>query len=252
MFKAKYGEDSVLVYVLYEHKSTPEWDSVFQVLRYMVELWRSPIGKHQAPCRIIPVIVYHGRARWNAPRTLDAYFSQSQPVEVGGPDLRPFFVEVDDLGAEVLERVSLYTRNAISSLKYYAERNKPAAHQKALNAALALPGRRPVSQRIWDLYRTSLDYILDISTEKQIPAILKVVEQTAGREFAMTAAEGLRKQGRQQAQREVLVRQMTKKFSITDEERQFIETVDDLDRLAAALDEILVAQTKEQVLALLR
>ena len=48
--------------------------------------------------------------------------------------------------------------------------------------------------------------------------------------------------------REVLIRQLSKKFGLTDEERGLIEATDDLDRLAAALDEILFAETKQQVL----
>jgi len=112
----------------------------------------------------------------------------------------------------------------------------------------ARPSSRTISSA--PLLPASFDYILNVSTEKQIPAVLNVVEQTAGRE--MTAAESLRKQGRQQAQRENLVRLVTNKFGITDDEREFIESVADLDRLAAALDEIFVAETKEQVLARLR
>jgi hypothetical protein len=50
----------------------------------------------------------------------------------------------------------------------------------------------------------------------------------------------------------VLVRLASKKFSLTDEEHALIEGCEDLDRLAAALDEIIFAETKEQVLAKLR
>ena len=72
----------------------------------------------------------------------------------------------------------------------------------------------------------------------------------------MTIAEKLRNEGRSQGRaegtlgerREVLIRQLSKKFGLSDEERGLIEATDDLDRLAAALDEILFAETKQQVL----
>lgn len=260
LFEAKYKERPVLVYVLYEHKSTPEWDSVFQVLSYMIELWRPKIKNREPLRRIVPVIVYHGAGTWNVPRTFGAYFSEAEPLDAAGPDLRPLFVEVDALGEDALRRLSRYTHNALFTLRYYVDRKKPERYEDTLVSALSLPKRPPIPRRLSDLYQTTLDYVLEISTEKQIETILKVVEQTAGREFAMTAAESLRKEGRkkglqegrQQGQREALVRLMTKKFGMSDAERKLVETVGDMDRLAAALDEIIVAKTKEEVLARLR
>ena len=182
LFEALHGDERVLVYVLYEHKATAEWDSVFQVLRY--------------------------------------------------------------------------TRTAVYALKYYVDRKDPEQFEQTLSSALSLPRLPNVTKRLRDEFQTIVEYVFAISTEKQIEAILKVIERTAGREVAMTAAESLRQQGREQGielgrqdgQREALVRQISKKFGITDRERKLIENVVDLERLAAALDEIVVADTKEQVL----
>ncbi len=51
---------------------------------------------------------------------------------------------------------------------------------------------------------------------------------------------------------EILIRQMSKKFGLTEEENAFITNIEDADILEKGLDEILFAETKEQVLDALR
>jgi len=64
----------------------------------------------------------------------------------------------------------------------------------------------------------------------------------------MTIAEELQREGALRDRQEVLVRLLTKKFGLTDGERSLIERTTDPERLTAALDEILIAGRKEQVL----
>jgi len=55
-----------LVYVLFEHKSAPEEQTAFQVLRYMVRIWESH-WKNQATLPfppVFPIVLYHGRQPW--------------------------------------------------------------------------------------------------------------------------------------------------------------------------------------------
>ena len=84
----------------------------------------------------------------------------------------------------------------------------------------------------------------------------------------MTIAEKLRKEGMEQGieegiekglkegelkgklkdKQQVLIRQLSKKYSLTEQDRQHISSITDPDKLDRALDEIVVAETKEQVL----
>jgi flagellar biosynthesis/type III secretory pathway protein FliH len=64
--------------------------------------------------------------------------------------------------------------------------------------------------------------------------------------------EGLeegRQEGRLQKTREVLIRLLDRKFSLTPADKQRIQSTQDPAALDAALDEIVVADTKEAVLA---
>ena len=60
--------------------------------------------------------------------------------------------------------------------------------------------------------------------------------------------EGLQR-GELQDKQRVLIRQLAKRFGLSDSEREHIESCEDRDALDAALDEIVVAQAKEAVLA---
>ena len=68
----------------------------------------------------------------------------------------------------------------------------------------------------------------------------------------MTYAEELRAETRVIEKQDVLIRLLTRKFGLADAERQRIRGVDDTAALDAALDELVVAETKEAVLGKLR
>jgi hypothetical protein len=71
-------------------------------------------------------------------------------------------------------------------------------------------------------------------------------------EDLMTYAEELLQQGIQkgqlQSKRSILTRQLTRRFELTDAERELIASSDDPDALDAALDELVVATDKASVL----
>jgi hypothetical protein len=78
-------------------------------------------------------------------------------------------------------------------------------------------------------------------------------------EAYMTIAEKLRKEGMEQGieegkiqeKQQVLVRLLSKKHALTEQDKKNIYSTTDPDKLDLALDEIVVAETKEQVLKLL-
>ncbi|MCP4682856.1 MAG: Rpn family recombination-promoting nuclease/putative transposase [Desulfobacterales bacterium] len=55
---------STYVYILFEHKSFPEPMIALHLLRYMVKIWEQELkgGERSFP-PIIPVVVYHGKAK---------------------------------------------------------------------------------------------------------------------------------------------------------------------------------------------
>jgi hypothetical protein len=65
------GDIRVFIFLLLEHKSAPDRWVAFQLLRYIVQFWERQRERNceELPL-VIPIVFYHGRARWNAPRRL--------------------------------------------------------------------------------------------------------------------------------------------------------------------------------------
>ena len=82
--------ENVNIYILLEHKSTPEFLTRLQILNYEVQKWMDLKRKGQLQGYlpvIIPVVIYHGKGRWNFSRKFSDLFDL--PSEV----LRPFVPE---------------------------------------------------------------------------------------------------------------------------------------------------------------
>ncbi len=82
--------ENVNIYILLEHKSTPEFLTRLQVLNYEVQKWmelkRTGQLRGYLPV-IIPVVIYHGKGSWSYSRKFSDLFDL--PSEV----LRPFVPE---------------------------------------------------------------------------------------------------------------------------------------------------------------
>lgn len=65
----------VQIAILFEHKSYRETYPHFQLLRYLLNSWEQARKQKQPPTLLIPVIIYHGKARWNY-EPLPTYFGK--------------------------------------------------------------------------------------------------------------------------------------------------------------------------------
>ncbi len=83
------GHDARLS-VLLENKSRVDADTPLQLLKYMVNIWRREIENGVAGDRlpaIIPLVFYHGRGRWTAPRSVPGMIDAPEALE---PFVREF------------------------------------------------------------------------------------------------------------------------------------------------------------------
>jgi len=69
------------IYILLEHKSSPEKKSLVQVLKYMYLEWQNDL-ENGLPLRpIIPMIFYHGKKKWNLPLNFVDQFNVDPAVK---------------------------------------------------------------------------------------------------------------------------------------------------------------------------
>jgi predicted transposase/invertase (TIGR01784 family) len=98
LFSLRLSEGESFVNSLIEHKSTPDPDVAFQLLRYMVRIWEGTEREGGAARKkppIIPMVVYHGAAPWKVPKS---FLGLVDPCQGLGSRLLDFEMTVVDLG----------------------------------------------------------------------------------------------------------------------------------------------------------
>lgn len=88
VFSGLFGDQPVKITLLLEHKSYTENHPHFQLNRYMLNVWEQQLKQKTALTPILPIILYHGKSRWQK-RPLTAYFPKL------APELNPFLPNFD-------------------------------------------------------------------------------------------------------------------------------------------------------------
>jgi len=113
-----------LIYTLLEHKSAPELATPLQLLRSVMRIWERDTGGEASKLRalppVIPLVIYHGKARWSVPTGLSEMIDAPAAVRPWLPDFR---YEVRDLGRMADSELASDTqlRVGLGALKYAAQ-----------------------------------------------------------------------------------------------------------------------------------
>ena len=111
------GGGEALVYVLLEHKSYPDPWLEWQVLSYLVEIWRQERQqKKRRLTPVIPLVLYHGRRRWRVV-PLRQLFAVAAGLEAYLPAVHYELCDVGQLADEELQGI-VVLRLALLLLKY--------------------------------------------------------------------------------------------------------------------------------------
>ncbi len=83
------------VYLLFEHKSSPDLKVAYQLLRYLTRIWEHTTEGGKGPVHpIIPIVLYHGTKKWTVPPRFFRLISSScrpssGPLELQALSVRP-------------------------------------------------------------------------------------------------------------------------------------------------------------------
>ncbi|MFW6213876.1 MAG: Rpn family recombination-promoting nuclease/putative transposase [Spirochaetota bacterium] len=251
------NDQSAYAFVLYEHKSYPDrWVSV-QLLRYLLIIWsREPKREHSGinylpP--IMPIVIYHGRKTWKQPREFSELVADMNRNHV--PYFKPAFVNLATIEPDQITG-SLRFVLALVSLKYVQQKLEEAEARRLVS--LFDKGRRDpevadLAQLAERLYvqtrsRDEIEHLTAIAAEAHYESTEEDLMTYAEELLKEGMAKGIRK-GELQDKQNVLTRQLSRRFDLTASERELIAACEDPDALDAALDEIVVATEKGQVLS---
>ena len=271
------GRQSLLIYILVEHKSAPDRKTLYQLLRYMVAIWDGWTSREEnrgwrylPP--IIPVVFSNSPREWSYPLEFAALVQKAK-----GLDLRsttPNFSAVL-LDLAVKEEGELGQAKAVNAVLRVMKHLQAGPFTELLSALAAFAELRP-SEREGGLWEAVLTYVFQGRQGESVRGILEALPSGEFRRKAMTIAERLEKKGRREGlvegrvqgraegrtegrtegrieeKQEVLGRLVERKFGLTDAERKAIRANRNPEELDAAIDAVVPSKSKGEVLGHLR
>ena len=134
------GGNEALIYLLVEHKSTPDPLVGVQLLRYVTRIWNDWVrqGRARPLPPVIPLVVYHGARGWTVSRSFQDLFAPL-PAAIT-PYLPAFAYALADLGRIDDDALScqLRLRALLKALKYILRPDLPARLDIVLAEAATL------------------------------------------------------------------------------------------------------------------
>jgi predicted transposase/invertase (TIGR01784 family) len=129
------GSAEALIYLLFEHKSSPDPLTPFQLLRYIVRIWESRLREGKDLCCVIPFVFHHGRTGWTAARQVWDLVAVPESLKRYVPNMQLEILDLDAHPDDDLAR-DLHLRTNLLLLKY-AQRAELGEHLAAICRQMA-------------------------------------------------------------------------------------------------------------------
>jgi predicted transposase/invertase (TIGR01784 family) len=255
------ARDDLLVYVLFEHQSTPDHSMPLRMLGYMVRIWTAFMGENPGGTLppILPIVLHHGPPPWSAPTRLREMFDDEVVMQFG--DLLPtanFIIDDlstvsdDEVRARAMTGLATVT---ISTLKHIHDSKQLLNALRQAGAALAEVWHAPDGARAIEAltrYIMTNNEVTEVAVGETLGTLLgdeaqEVVMTTAQRLYAEGHAEG-REEGRDAERRLGAHTLITKRFGPLDEAAGERFEALNLDGLAAIYEAIFTAESVDDLL----
>jgi hypothetical protein len=235
------------IYILFEHKSYADANTPLQLLRYMTRIWHRYRAENESGLLppILPIVVFHGSAAWSGPYSFGESVASHGRYIPHVPDFTPVIFDLVATADNTLSG-DFEARFAMRLLKYTRENWRRVAVILAEGESrLGRDDERAA------FVRAGIRYTQAVSTPEAYASIMNILKEArtpmVEKEFG-SAAEAFEKRGRIEEKQQVLIRHLSRKFGLLEEERPRITATSDPEKLDAALDAVLFAESKAEVL----
>ena len=229
LFRTTFDQRDAYVYVLIEHQRTPDPLMAYRMAGYQSRIWDRylsdpPHGSapHELPL-IVPVVIYQGRDRWNAPTDLGGLLDiDDDTADALGGLLPRMRYLLDDLTALDDDALRARPLTPAARLAFAALRNGPGSADVTVWLGDWRDDIAALSDRILALIVTYLWWVSETPPESLRKFATTVGHHTE--EVIMTTAEQLRAEGRvegrvegkAEGKAELLLSQLTIRFGPLD------------------------------------
>lgn len=214
VYRCNYGEESLILSVLFEHKSSPDGIIYLQLLRYLLEAWDQQPKKMEGLEIIIPIVVYHGKKKWEKRDFLSHFPGVDTLLSPYIPNFRYLLTDLGDWSDEALMTIRAgLIKNVLLILKHYHEEGYI---QHSINrlfwdteSYLGDPSQKRHFDAFWRyLYYTSK--LKDTDFRKIIGKLSKTL-----RDEAMTTYEHIIRKGRKEKENFFIANAVKKGLDLT-------------------------------------
>ncbi|MEW6381744.1 MAG: Rpn family recombination-promoting nuclease/putative transposase [bacterium] len=194
------------LYLLLEHKSTPQHWIAFHLLRYQVKIWELYLKQNKKVRKlppVIPMVLYHGRTRWRvSTRFFDIILNSREELRVFIPDFSYLVYDFSPYGKDRVRGMA-FLQVFLLLLKYIH-------HPDLLNHLHTIlpPFLKDTSQswpQLMDRLLIILHYLFNATDKDRVSVdeLKEIIEENLPKDkdkegIVMTLAEHLIQQGLQQ------------------------------------------------------
>ena len=213
LYKVNINNKEGYIYFLFEHKSYKDRMVIFQILKYMINIWESKMqedknrrkengqvnsGEIELPI-ILPLAVYHDEGKWDIKKTLGEmmpnYKDLPDDLNKYIPNFEYLLFDLSDINkdnAKLLSETMISIR-ALSRARH-ASRDEAA---EILEEAIELIEKTQDKDQITYYVSACIRYILSIRDDISEKEMQKIAEKISieGGELVMSVAERLRQEG---------------------------------------------------------
>jgi predicted transposase YdaD len=211
LFSATLSGRPALVYLLFEHRSTPHRLMPFRMLRYAVRIWDDWLRRHPNAKRlpaIVSIVLHHGKRGWTRPRSfvqqLDLPPTDRRALRRYVPNFR---VIVDDIGVQDDEALLQRATSALVRLAWlcfrYASDPAELVNRVGRYADLVREIWRAPNGRVALIH--VLRYIYEIGGKTPVLKLRALAAKKIGKdveEAIVSYADQLRDEGRKEGQKQ--------------------------------------------------
>lgn len=225
LFKVNIEDEEGYVYFLFEHKSYTSKNISFQLLKYMIEIWEAKIKNEKTdelPV-IIPLVIYHGKDKWNIKNTLvdmiKGYDKLPQGMQKYIPNYEYLIYDIsrytdEDIKGELKLRILLTIFRDI-----FTKDDKVL--QETVLRSIEYLRELEQQQASIEYFETLMKYIFSARTHLTKEAaneIIRKIETTypEGSEVVMTLAEQFREEGTMRGLEKVVRKSIIKGLTTED------------------------------------
>lgn len=207
------NETPVNLYLLFEHKSSPDSRLSFQLLRYISVLHE----RQTKPAPVIPIVFYHGTEKWNVSKDLHGALAWTENEKTALAEFVPNFeyalINTTDIDLEAI-RASLQLTVFLAALKHIRDYSNREKYAILLGQASELFQQKDKLKFLEQL----LTYIYRVH-EYEPEDVRLLIEENVGKglgDIAMTTAEKLEEKGIKKGKLEDARKMLEKKMNLQD------------------------------------